>query len=1724
MKNMINTFAATLFQLAFVLIASIQLARAGEATWVNYDARPGAGHGQHVVLLAGDEEYRSEEGLPMLAKILSQRHGFNCTVLFSVDAEGTINPNDGASLSNPAALDSADAIVMLLRFRHWDDATLKKFDAAVKRGVPIIALRTSTHAFNGFPKDSPWANWNYGKNGGWGRQMLGETWISHWGNHKVEATRGEIEPSAHNSALLRGVTEVFGNSDVYEAYPSTDAKILLRGIVLKGMNPTDAPAEYAKKRATDKQEQPVNQPAMPVAWSREVKNDAGTVNRILCTTMGAATDLQNEGLRRLVVNGVFWGLGLEVPAKANVDFVDPYQPRMYGFDGFRRGLKASDHALGLMLREGDPKPEAKPAAKKEASVTPTLQLNPGDHIAFIGNALADRMQHHGWLETLIVARFPKHDLMFRNLGFSGDEVGGFLNQPVEHLRNRSENFGSNDDWLKRVKADVVFAFFGYNESFAGPAGLPKFREQLDTFLKETAAKNYSGKGVPRLILFSPLAVEKINDPNQPGNTVQRNADLKEYTDAMRDVAKANRVAFVDLFEPSQKLYAEAAKAGRTLTFNTVHLTEAGDKALAPEMFRALFNESAPAGDHKKDMFKTLFKETAPTGDYERLRAAVNDKNAEFHHRYRTVDGYNVYGGRSQLEFTAALPEGKTPAESERGRPKRSPADTTKEKISNYEILQEEMAQRDVKTANRDQRVWAVAKGGELAVDDSNLPLVRRVPPNRADIPPYLDGKEAITKMTVPKGCKVNLFADEKMFPELINPVQMAWDTKGRLWVAVWPGYPELTPTATVKDKLLILEDTNGDGVADKCTTFLDGLNCPTGFQFYKDGVLVVQAPDLWLVRDMNGDDKPDSMERVLDGISSADSHHTANSLVLDPGGATYLSDGVFHRAQSETPWGVVRNSDAAIYRYEPLTHKYERYAAYNFANPHGRVFDHWGTDIITDATGNVSYFAPAFSGFLDYPAKHPDMESFWNQPSRPCPGTGLVSSRHFPDDWQGNFLNCNVIGMRGIFRVKVNEVGSGLRGETLDHFVESSDENFRPSGVSCAPDGSIYFLDWSQQLIGHMQHHIRDPNRDYTHGRIYRVTYEGRPLVTPAKVQGESVAHLLELLKAPEDGTRTRAKMELGKHDSAEVVAATRKWVAALDPQNPDYQHQLTEALWVHQWHNVVNEELLRRLLRSPEYHARAAATRVLCYWRDRVKDPLALLAVQAADEHPRVRLEAVRAASFFREVAATDVALTAMKFPRDYYLDYTLTETLKQLEQFWRKALEAGQSVAANNPEGLNRLLGVLSLGDLQNLPRSETVEAALLTRRDTSENVRVLALHDLATARKTTGAAVLLDTLAGLDTTNASPLVRMLPQQPPAALRAERERLSKLTQSDSRELRQAAWAALTLAEGSTATTWDNAAKSSSSLTDWLEGLPSVLDQNLRKTAGDKVKSLLGNIALELLARLQLKPDDQRTTALRVAAIHAAVSLPTEQTATFKALASLISQGELIPPAAAGIRLLPRASWSKPDVAPAAAALAAWAKAVPAAARTSDEFLQTLQTTEELTAMLPVAQADLLRAELRSVRVAVFVIHTVREQMRYDTPRIVVEAGKPFEIRIENTDFMPHNFVVVKPGARETIGTITEKMKPDVLDNKGRAFVPEHPDILAATKLLESGQKATIKITAPGTEGICEYVCTFPGHWQVMYGQLVVTKDVDAYLAKHPEAPVAVTDTQHKHHHSEFE
>jgi putative heme-binding domain-containing protein len=1483
--------------------------------------------------------------------------------------------------------------------------------------------------------------------------------------------------------------------------------------------------------------------------------------------------------------------------------------------------------------------KAKPAVK--------LEIKPGDHICFIGNTLPDRMQHDGWLETMLQSRFPKHDLVIRNLGFSADELT---------VRLRSANFGSQDQWLSgnqpipepgrlttrkglidnrleytNTRADVIFAFYGYNESFAGEAGLDKFKSDLEGFIKHVLSQKYNGKSAPRLVLFSPIAHENLKTPNL-SDGVENNKRLELYTKAMAEVADKNGVVFVDLFHPTRDLYG---KSDKPLTINGVHLNTHGNEAVARIIDGALFAENV-----KRD-----------PKELEKLRQAILDKNFYWFSRYRVLDGFNVYGGRAFERYA--------------------------EKQSNYEDQQREMEVLDVMTSNRDKRVWAVAQGNDLKVDDSNTPPFIPVKTNKPGNGPngehiYIDGEQAIEKMTPGKNLKISLFASEKEFPELAKPVQMQFDAKGRLWVAAWPSYPHWKPKEEMNDKILIFEDTNGDGKADKMTVFADKLHCPTGFEFYNGGVLVAQAPDLMFLKDTDGDGKADVRQRVLSGLDSADSHHTANSFALDPGGALYFQEGTFHHTSVETPYGPPQRCiNGGVFRYEPRSQKFDVYVTYGFANPHGHVWDHWGEDFVYDGTGANPYHGALFSGHLDFPQKHAHPPQVYQQRTRPCPGVEILSSRHFPKEYQGNLLVANVIGFQGILRYQVEEKGGSFTAtEVRDPIVFSSDPNFRPSDLKIGPDGAIWFIDWHNTIIGHLQHALRDPSRDRTHGRIYRVTYVDRPLLKPVEIDGAPIEKLLDLLKEPEDRVRYRARIELGGRKSEDVIPAVKKWAANLDKKDPQYEHNMLEALWVHQYHNVVDVDLLKRMLSSPEFRARAAATRVLCYWRDRVPDALELLKKLAADSEPRVRLQAVRAASFFPVPEAIEVPLIAAEQASDPYIDFVRNETMKALDPIVSKSIKAGKEIHFTTTAGARFFLKNVSTDDLLRLKRSPAVYLELLFRKGVRDEYRKEALAGLAKGQNKSELRVLLDAIrkqdeeandgrAGsqrrqqTDESVVFDLIRLLTGRPASELAEARGELVKMaTESSLPVTRQLGFVALIAADGEVEKAWAVAVKSATTLRDLVQAMPLLRDPNAKAALYPKVEPLLvglpkglngagnGKSTLARYVRIELpgrrktltlaevevfsngqnvarsgKASQKNTSfggeanraidgntngsfssgsqthteedtsnpwwqvdlgrdypidsivvwnrtdgdlgnrlngftlkildskrqvlfekkripapavkvalevgseapehALRRTAMLALTSVRGKETDAFKAIAKYLRNDADRHAAIQALQRIPSSYRPKDEAKPILDALLAYIRTIPVAERTSPASLDALQLADSMASLLPLDDAKQVRRELGELGVRVLRMATVPDQMLFDKERIVVKAGKPVEIIFDNNDLMPHNFVVVQPGALEQIGMLAETTatQPGALE---RGYVPQSSKILLKSHLIQPRNSEKLSWTAPKQPGVYPYVCTYPGHWRRMYGALYVVEDLDdyladpeAYLAKHP-LPIA--------------
>jgi putative membrane-bound dehydrogenase-like protein len=1361
-----------------ILLTIFSLASFATAAPLVFQGTDGPGKGKHIVFVAGDHEYRSEESLPALARILAKHQGFKCTVLFDIDTDGNISAGEPENIPGMEALDSADLAVVFLRFQGLPAEQMKHFDDYLKRGGPVVGMRTATHAFKGTPE--PFAKYDYnskvpGYESGFGHQVLGQTWVGHYGQNHRQSTRITIVPEKASHPILRGVKDVWVQAGGYVGKP-VDGEILTMAQPLNGMTP-DSPADSTK-------------PPMPSEWTRTYKSANGKTGRVFTTLYGTSEDITNDGYRRLVLNGCLWALGMEDAIKAdlNIALVGAAKPNTFGGGAYARGIKPEMYAgfespipANNNTKDPNPKPEKKKeekkdgakddkAAKKEAgqaAAAKTTELavaalvtgkparfvrielpgdkrvltlaevevfsggkniapagkamqsstngngvaaraidgnkspewgkggqthtkdggtaNPwweldlgsakdiekigvwnrtgfesrladftltlldadrkevfratniaapeameidvknggkltyltfdgkpgapaasgaktaksdgrkapapskepaladvpadyhdplpfsfkkGDVVAMLGNGLPDRMQHDGWMETLLQSQLPEQQVRFRNMSASGDRPDSFP---------RSSGATSITDYLRHVKADVVFGFFGYNESYDGAEKADGHRKKLLDFVKKTRGSKANGTSFPRIVLFSPIAHEDTHNPNVPDGKAH-NVQLEAYTKATEAAAKEAGVAFVDLFHPSLELF----KAARTpLTINGIHLTEDGNRQLAEGIARAL-----------------LGKQVSSSPSLDPLREAVLDKDMHWHNRYRASDGNDVWGGRSTLSFV----DGQT----------------------NAVVLQHELTMLDVMTANRDERIWARAQGKDKKVDDSNVPAPIPVVSNvggkskssssmKEGVLRYISGEEAISHMAVAKGFKVNLFADEKRFPQLVNPVQIQFDTKGRLWAAVWPTYPKWEPLKPMNDALLIFHDDDGDGVADRVTEFAKVQN-PLGFEFWNGGVIVTCMSELLFLKDTKGDGVADVRIVLLQGLDSSDTHHGANNLIYGPDGGLYWQSGVFMQHNYEHPWGPSLQSGAsAMFRFDPRRFAISQHAT-NSPNPHGTSFDYWGYQYATDGTGGRAYqVRPEGNGFK--------MVELLKKEVRPVTANAVVSSTHFPEKMQGDFLICNVIGFLGIkhyhlerdgekgtvwgepagdeLTVKITNADGSVTEEKSRGFLTSGDKNFRPSSAVFAPDGSLYFSDWHNVIIGHMQHNVRDPNRDHTHGRIYRVMAEGRPLQKPVAIAGQPIPALLENLKSPVDGIRHRTHIELSGRDSKEVIAATEKWVKQFDPNKKEDAHHLLEALWLHQQHNVHDMVLLSQLMKSPEPHARIAAMTVNHLWHN---------------------------------------------------------------------------------------------------------------------------------------------------------------------------------------------------------------------------------------------------------------------------------------------------------------------------------------------------------------------------------------------------------------------------------------------------------------------------------------------------------------------------------------------
>ena len=852
-----------------------------------------------------------------------------------------------------------------------------------------------------------------------------------------------------------------------------------------------------------------------------------------------------------------------------------------------------------------------------------FDLKSGDRVVFLGDRLIEGEQYHGWIELMLTARFPDRDITFRNLGWSGDTPAGDSRFGLSLLQAGKEP--ADEGWKQLVqqisdaKPTVVFVGYGMASSFDGEAGLAKFKTDYARLL-DTIEKISPGV---RFVLLSPIRHEKLTAPWP--DPAAHNAQLVRYTEAVRELASQRDATFISVFDLTAAGVADPGRPGSarpaaTLTDNGIMPNGAGYRLVAQVVEQSLF------GTESRGPWRT-------SAQAEPLRQAILRKNEWFFHRSRPANMAYIFGFRKREQGKNAT----------------------------------EVLQFDQFIAAEEKRIAALR--GLQPVNAPETP--RRVGNRNAMLTP-----QPHPEFVVADGLEVTLWAEN---PLLHKPIQMNFDPQGRLWVVSSELYPQIEPGQAATDKIIVLEDSAGAGRADKATVFADGLLIPTGIEVGDGGAYVAQSTELLHFKDTNGDGRADVRRTVLSGFGTEDTHHNLHTLRWGPDGRLYLNQSVYTRTEAETPHGVVRLKAGGVFRFDPRDEKMEILYR-GLINGWGHQFDDFGESFMTDGAGfqGINWGIAGATYRTLAPARR-EVQSISPGNYPKFASIEIVRSQLFPADWQGDAITADFRAHR-IVRFKLADQGSGFVTKEMPDLLRTTADSFRPIDVRLGPDGALYVADWSNPIIQHGEVDFRDPRRDKSHGRIWRVAVKGakpRPKVDLTKLPNRD---LLARLSSPNGYDEAQAKRVLVERGKEKVLPDVDAWTKTLKTE-----HDQLRALWVYQAFNLPRPAVTG-LLAAKDPRVRAAALRALP-----TSENLAAVEKLVADAHPRVRLAAVRWLGKLGPVAgvadpgpgsarpaaksprAAELALTVLDRPMDPFLDYGLWLTINELAEPWIAAVKSG-------------------------------------------------------------------------------------------------------------------------------------------------------------------------------------------------------------------------------------------------------------------------------------------------------------------------------------------------------------------------------------------------------------------------------------------------------------------
>jgi putative heme-binding domain-containing protein len=929
-----------------------------------------------------------------------------------------------------------------------------------------------------------------------------------------------------------------------------------------------------------------------------------------------------------------------------------------------------------------------------------------NRIGLIGGRMVADMATYGYFETALTALWTDQDITFRNLGWPADDVfgtarsefgSGLNTKSWKPPANAEQGFGYETllGQVNDAKPTTLLVAYGRETAFyKSPEEFEAFKRGYITLLEDL------GNVATTLILVSPPLLEDagrpLPDPGENNKRIQKTAAF------IKGLAKKGGHRLINLTD-----HLIPAGAKKSLTFNGQQFNQHGHQKLSQVMleqmgtaadggYKAEFAADGTVGASQSAKVGKLLKtkngfrfdltpETLPLpgagvilieGSTASYALKIDGEVAFSWDNGKNPKGVVVVDGRadSQYERLRQLIIQKNRFYSTRLRPLNK---TYTHLFRRHEMGHLASEMDDLKRL-AEEKEELIARLRQPAthryVIDEILPWKEVVDPGHyvPDHIPEPDVAAELKAFTVADGFEINLFAAD---PMINKPVNMNWDTRGRLWVTGSTTYPHNKPGSAPNDRIIILEDTDHDGRADRSTLFAEGLLLPYSVMPVADGAYVCSATKLIHLIDKDGDDHAESRRVVYSGFGKADSSHLIHGLRWAPWGELYFSQAIYINSFVETPWGSRRLNGGGVWRYRPETEKLDIYTR-GMTNPWGFAFDHWGQSFSTDGAGwqGPHYCFPGVAYAMATNVK----ETLGGMIMTGKPkntAAEFVSGSHAPDHWQGSLLANDFRANRTV-RYEIEEKDSGYTAREAETVLHSSHNAFRPVDIKIGPDGAIYVLDFYDAILGHGEVDFYHPARNKGQGRIWRISAKDRPLVKAPLIFGAPVAKLLNHLKAAEQYTRHQAKRELAARGGDAVLPELTRWIDALDAAGPKFEHHLLEALWLRGSLMAPDPGLLTRVCTASSHQTRAAGTRMISHWFDDLPGAIDMLAKAVVDQHPRVRLEAVNALREVGTLEAFIVAMRAVDHPTDTFLAYALRLTARELQKRWLPALQAGQDV----------------------------------------------------------------------------------------------------------------------------------------------------------------------------------------------------------------------------------------------------------------------------------------------------------------------------------------------------------------------------------------------------------------------------------------------------------------